>query len=43
MSRMKQCNDDDFPEAAGKHLEDASELFARARYDGTAYLAGYVV
>ena len=43
MSRMKQSNGDDFPEAAGKHLEDASELFARARYDGTAYLAGYVV
>lgn len=42
MSRLQQ-NGDDYPEAAEKHLEDASELFARARYDGTAYLAGYVV
>ena len=42
MSRLKS-NGDDFPEAAGKHLKDASELNASDRYDGTAYLAGYVV
>ena len=42
MSRL-QSNGDNFPEAAEKHLEDASVLIAGARYDGTAYLAGYVV
>ena len=43
MSRLKQNNNDDYPEAAEKHLEDALILIAGARYDGTAYLAGYVV
>ena len=42
MSRLRQANGDDYPEAAGKHLTDASTLIARTRYDGTAYLAGYV-
>lgn len=34
---------DDYPAAAGKHLADASTLLDGARYDGAAYLAGYVV
>lgn len=42
MSRL-QSNGDDYPEAAGKHLQDASVLMDGARHDGTAYLAGYVV
>ncbi len=33
---------DDHPEAAGKHLDDASALAAAQRFDGCAYLAGYV-
>lgn len=43
MSPTRQSNDDDYPAAAGKHLADAHVLLAGARYDGTAYLAGYVV
>lgn len=43
MSRLRQHNGDDYPEAAGKHLEDATNLLAAARADGAAYLAGYVV
>lgn len=35
-------NGDDHPEAAGKHLNDASTLAAAGRYDGAAYLSGYV-
>jgi HEPN domain-containing protein len=42
MSRLRQSNGDDYPEAAGKHLTDASVLMTGGRYDGTAYLAGYV-
>jgi hypothetical protein len=34
---------DDFPLAALKHSSDARKLLAVARYDGAAYLAGYVV
>lgn len=43
MSRLALPNGDDHPEAAGKHLEDASVLLTARRYDGTAYLSGYVV
>ena len=43
MSRLQQNNGDDYPEAASKHLEDATILFAGTRADGAAYLAGYVV
>ncbi len=43
MSRLQQSNGDDYPEAAGKHLTDASVLMAGDRHDGAAYLAGYVV
>ena len=43
MSRLRQSNGDDYPEAAGKHLTDASVLVADDRHDGAAYLAGYVV
>ena len=34
---------DDFPKAALKHLEDARVLRDDQRFDGAAYLAGYVV
>lgn len=34
---------DDHPDAAAKNLDDASALFGARRFDGAAYLAGYVV
>ena len=43
VSRLQQNNGDDYPEAASKHLEDATVLFAGTHADGAAYLAGYVV
>lgn len=43
MSRLSQVNGDDYPDAAGKHLEDSKVLLAGNRHDGAAYLAGYVV
>ena len=43
MSRLRQGNGDDYPDAAGKHMEDSNVLIAGSRYDGGAYLAGYVV
>ena len=43
MSRLKQQNGDDYPAAALKHLQDADVLIKGRRFDGAAYLAGYVV
>ncbi|MBI4562776.1 MAG: HEPN domain-containing protein [Candidatus Rokubacteria bacterium] len=43
MSRLLQQNGDDHPEAAQKHLNDASVLNGGGRADGASYLAGYVV
>jgi len=43
MSKLRQDNGDDHPEAAKKHLEDSKVLMTAKRYDGAAYLAGYVV
>ncbi len=43
MSRLRQPNGDDYPEAAGKHMQDSRLLLAGGRHDGAAYLAGYVV
>jgi HEPN domain-containing protein len=43
MSRLLQQNGDDHPEAAQKHLNDASVLNGSGRADGASYLAGYVV
>jgi len=43
MSNFKQKNGDDYPDAATKHLADAKALMEAPRYDGAAYLAGYVV
>ena len=43
MSLLRQGNGDDYPDAAGKHLEDSKLLMAGSRHDGAAYLAGYVV
>ncbi len=34
---------EDYPEAAKKHLEDATALACTQRHDGCSYLAGYVV
>lgn len=36
------ANGDDFPEAAEKLLADAKALHNASRYDGAAYMAGYV-
>ena len=43
MSRLRQSNGDDYPAAAMKHMQDSGALLAGGRYDGAAYLAGYVV
>jgi len=43
MSRIRLPNGDDYPEAAQKHLEDAGVLLREKRWDGSGYLAGYVV
>lgn len=43
MSRLSQSNGDDYPDAARKHLEDAAVLLSGHRFDGVAYLSGYVV
>lgn len=43
MSHLRQSNGDDYPEAAGRHVLDSKALVARRRFDGAAYLAGYVV
>jgi hypothetical protein len=43
MSILLTPQGDDHPEAASKHLQDASALLAASRHDGTAYLSGYVV
>lgn len=43
MSQLRQGNGDDYPEAAEKHMEDSNALITESRYDGAAYLAGYVV
>jgi hypothetical protein len=43
MSKIGTPGDDDFPEAAGKNLQDAQALLAAARHDGASYHAGYVV
>ena len=34
---------EDYPKAALKHLQDAQALNKSSRFDGAAYLAGYVV
>ena len=36
MSRLKQGNGDDYPDAAEKHLEDSRVLLAGRRHDGAA-------
>jgi len=43
MSSLLQTNGDDYPDAAEKHLSDAKSLLTNQRYDGAAYLSGYVV
>ena len=43
MSTLRQSNGDDYPAAALKHLQDAEVLLKGRRFDGAAYLSGYVV
>ncbi|MHB8419868.1 MAG: hypothetical protein ACYDCL_17470 [Myxococcales bacterium] len=43
MSKIRTADGEDYPEAAGKHLADASALLMAHRPDGAAYLCGYVV
>lgn len=43
MSQLPQSNEDNHPEAARKHFEDARVLLDGERADGAAYLSGYVV
>jgi len=43
VSRLALQNGDDYPEAARKHLLDASALLSSHRPDGAAYLSGYAV
>jgi hypothetical protein len=43
MSSLASPGGDDHPEAAGKHLADATVLQQEGRSDGATYLAGYVV
>jgi HEPN domain-containing protein len=43
VSQLRSSNGDDHPDAAEKHLLDAGALLAEQRFDGTAYLSGYVV
>jgi hypothetical protein len=43
MSNLRHPSGEDYPDAAGKHYTDARVLMSRRRYDGAAYLVGYVV
>lgn len=43
MSTLQAQNQDDYPDAATKHLGDARALVAALRHDGACYLLGYVV
>ena len=43
MSKFATAHGDDHPEAAQKHLQDASALLTANRPDGAAYLCGYVI
>ena len=43
MSSLRLPNGDDYPDAAGKHMQDSGVLLAGGCHDGAAYLAGYVV
>jgi hypothetical protein len=43
LSRIARPNGDDHPAAAAKHLTDWRTLQHQNRYDGAAYLSGYVI
>jgi hypothetical protein len=43
VSSLAQPNGDDHPEAALNHLLCAEALLSQQRFDGAAYLSGYVV
>lgn len=42
MSKLRQPNGHDYPDAAARHLADAAALLPASRFDGAGYLAGYV-
>ncbi len=42
MSKLKQSSGEDYPEASKKNCLDARVLLDNDRFDGAAYLAGYV-
>jgi len=43
MSKLVLDTGEDFPEAAARHLDDATALQNDGRHDNAAYLSGYVV
>jgi len=43
VSNLALTSGDDYPAAAGKHLNDAKVLLDAKRFDGAGYLAGYIV
>lgn len=43
LSKLRCPEGDDHPDAAGKHLLDALTLKENRRFDGAAYLSGYVI
>lgn len=43
MSAQLLENGDDYPDAASKNLDDARALLKAGRFDGAAYLSGYVI
>lgn len=43
LSKFRCPEGDDHPDAAGKHLLDALTLKENGRFDGAAYLSGYVI
>ena len=43
MSKLVLDTGEDFPEAAARHLDDATALQSEGRHDNAAYLSGYVV
>jgi len=43
MSNIVLDTGEDFPDAAARHLDDATALLNEGRHDNAAYLSGYVV
>jgi hypothetical protein len=43
MSNFSKASGEDYPDAARKNFIDSKSLMNRRRYDGAAYLSGYVI